>query len=89
VRALALARGRPAGWLALLGLRRRDMRPAAARIGHFSEGVGFRVTQWILPCQIDRTGARSITVISMGSVLLPADRSSSRALECPLDRALC
>jgi hypothetical protein len=35
------------------------------------------LAQWILPCQIDRTGPRSITVISMGSVLLP-DRSSSR-----------
>jgi hypothetical protein len=28
--------------------------------------------------------ARSITVISMGSVLLPADRSSKAALECRL-----
>jgi hypothetical protein len=33
--------------------------------------------------------ARSITVISMGSVLLPADRSSKPTLECGLDRALC
>jgi hypothetical protein len=50
----------------------------------------FTESQWILPCQIDRThSARSITVISMGSVLLPADRSSKAVLECRLDRALC
>jgi hypothetical protein len=48
-----------------------------------------KYSQWILPCQIDRTGPRSITVISMGSVLLPADRSSKPTLECGLDRALC
>jgi hypothetical protein len=33
--------------------------------------------------------ARSITVISMGSVLLPADRSSKPTRACGLDRALC
>jgi hypothetical protein len=50
------------------------------------------LAQWILPCQIDRTGPRSITVISMGSVLLP-DRSSSRQVAghssapWPLDHA--
>jgi hypothetical protein len=33
--------------------------------------------------------ARSITVISMGSILLPADRSSKQVTRVTLDRALC